>query len=117
MNDTSTTIEAIRKVRFGVMATGIVGNFISFLIFSRKAFRKNSINVYCRALSISDSLIISFQFANDFALIFFNIDLFSSSNAFCKLSNYIFVSASPISGWILVAFSIDKAMCVLYPTR
>lgn len=110
-------IDLIVKLRFIIVVIGLVGNFLSFVVFSRKSFRNNSINVYCRALVLSDSTVLTVQFINLIFVIFVNNDVFSSSNALCKFSYYVFTSLSPTSGWILVIFSIDKAMCVLYPYR
>lgn len=103
--------------RFAIVTIGLVGNFISFLIFSRKSFKNNSINVYSRALAISDSIIVGFEFSTDLAWVFYKYDLFSSSTLLCKVSSFVFVGFSPLSGWILVAFSIDKLVNVLYPNR
>jgi len=47
------------KISFATVSIGLVGNLLSFLVYSRKAFKKNSINIYCRALAIVDSLIIA----------------------------------------------------------
>jgi hypothetical protein len=111
------TIDILNKVRFGVISVGLIGNFITFAIFSRKSFQKNSINVYCRALALVDSIILLFQFVGDVNLIFYNLNLYWNSNALCKISTYVFVALPPVSGWIIVAFSLDKLISVLAPNR
>jgi hypothetical protein len=37
---------------------GVIGNIISFIVFSRKPFLKNPVSIYCRALAIFDMFII-----------------------------------------------------------
>lgn len=113
----SDEVITLYKVRLGIIIIGLFGNAISFVVFSRKAFRRNSISFYCRALALYDSVILIVQVCNLIPTLFLDIDIFSASNGLCKLSYYVFSGFSPISGWIIVAFSVDKVTSVLYPTR
>ena len=113
----STLVDILSKIRFGVTAIGLVGNSMAYLVLSRRVFRNNSINIYCRALIIFDSIVLLLQFANLAFLILFNSKPFSASNALCKLNYYVYLGVAPISGWILTAYSLDKAICVMYPNR
>lgn len=101
------------KIIYGSRATvnilGIVGNLISFLIFSRPIFNKNSISIYCRALAIFDCFTLP-QIYTDVNLLFFNSYPPDNSEAFCKISHYVYVAFSCIPAWILVGFAIDKVL-------
>lgn len=110
-------INTLDKIRIGSISVGLVGNILSFFVFSRKSFRRNSINVYFRALAISDSIIIIVQLVGDIARLTANIDLYSPINELCKLTYYIYTIISPISGWILATFAIDKAISVVCINR
>lgn len=112
----SAAINALNHVRVGLSLFGLIGNSLSFLVFSRRTFKKNSINVYCRALAVIDSTYILVQLINDLAQ-YAGIQLYPSVNALCKLSFYIYVSIPSISGWTLAALSVDKAVSVVYVNR
>lgn len=107
-------ISLFTKIRIVINACGLVGNLLSFLVFSRKKFQKNSISVYCRSLAVTDSLIIGFVLANDIANLFFGVDLYSSLNSLCKISFIVYTAISSISSWFLVAFGLDKALSVIF---
>lgn len=44
--------------RITVISLELLGNIISFMVFSRKTFRNNSISTYFRALAVFDCLTI-----------------------------------------------------------
>ena len=88
---------------------GVIGNIISFLVFSRKTFRKNSISIYCRALAIFDMYIV-LSIITDFYNILYNYYIPNYSDAVCKILSYAYHAFGPIPAWILVAFSIEKAI-------
>ena len=87
---------------------GIIGNIISFIVFCRPVFRKNSISVYCCALAIFDCFTLN-QLIMDINILF---DYFppNYSDIICKVFYYITIAFSGIPAWILVAFSIDKIL-------
>ena len=86
-----------------VIIIGLVGNFISFILFSRSpSFRKNSISIYSRALAIFDSFII-YQAIVNFYLILDNYYIGMYSDLTCKLIYYILYAFGSIPGWILIA--------------
>lgn len=105
------------KIQLSFMLMGVMGNFISFVIYSRKSFARNSINVYCRALAISNSLVILLQIPNCIALLFYSIDLYTTSDSICKFSVYASTVLPSNSSWILVVFALDKLVCVMFPSR
>ena len=92
-----------------VIGLGIVGNIISFIIFSRKAFKNNSISTYFRAISVIESLTIV-QLILNMEILFGNIDFTSKSDAVCKLIYYIWPLYDSAYAWILMVFSIDKML-------
>lgn len=88
---------------------GLIGNVISFIIFSRKTFQNNSISTYCQSLAIFDSLILTVLIQN-IGEEFFHFAILNQSDVICKIYNYIFCLFSSIPAWILVAFSMDKML-------
>jgi hypothetical protein len=99
-----------------IFLIGLFGNATSFIVFSRETFRRNSISTYCRALAISDSFIL-ITFIDKAYYVLMNDDLVTKSNIICKMLWFANTGLSPISGWVLTAFSLDKMICVLNTAR
>jgi hypothetical protein len=103
--DSNTRI--VSGVRFAVMLVGLIGNIITFIIFSRPVFQKNSISVYCRALTVLESFTIV-HIVYEAGIAFFSVFLGSNSDLACIVYNYVNSGFGAIPGWILIALSIDK---------
>lgn len=95
---------------------GLCGNIISFAVYSRKIFRKNSAGVYCRLLAIFHSAIL-IMLINDSSWLLFNFDIFSSIDIICKFSSYVYTAAPAISSWILAMFAIDKTISIVFNNK
>ena len=106
--DRNFTLE-ICIIREIVVIMGSIGNIILFIVFSRKAFRKNPVSIYCRALAIFDMFII-YSGVLDVYTILYDTFIYNYSNTVCVLVSYIYLSFGTIPGWILVAFSVDRAL-------
>jgi hypothetical protein len=102
----------IKCLAIPTLTMGLVGSFLSFLVFSREKFSTNSISIYFRALAVSDTVILIYPMII-WTLFTFNIHIPSQSDLSCKINLYIHVGFTPISIWILVAFSLDKMIHVL----
>ena len=96
-------------IRIVLIIVGLIGNVISFIIFSRPVFRKNSISTYYRALAIFDCFTIC-ELIVSIGLVFFDTFYATSSDAGCKLFFYFGMGFASIPGWILIGFSIDKVL-------
>jgi hypothetical protein len=97
--------------RITIVSAGLIGNILSFIIFSRKTFRNNSISTYCRALAISELLLIV-QLILDVYELVYNNHLHNVSDGACKIMYYLSIQYGAIPGWILAAFSIDKMLSI-----
>ena len=100
---------AMADCRIAVITIGLIGNLITFIVFSRPVFAKNSISTYCRALAIFDCFTI-YELVADVGFVSFNYFVPQMSNIGCKLYYYAGISFASIPGWILIAFSIDKVL-------
>ena len=105
--DSNTRI--VSGVRFGVILAGLMGNIITFIIFSRPVFQKNSISIYCRALAVFDSFTIV-HLVYEYGIAFSSYFLGNYSDLACIVYNYSNIGFGPIPGWILIALSIDKLL-------
>ena len=107
--DISLTSEIMLILRFAFIVIGLIGNVISFIVFSRPVFKKNSISTYYRALAIFDCFTINELIATAY-LLFFGEFLPQNSDTACKTYFYLGMAFTSVSGWILIAFSIDKIL-------
>lgn len=96
-------------ITLSVVIIGILGNIISFIVFSRKTFRKSSVSIYCRALAIFEILFV-LDAILDVYYILYEKFLYNSSDCVCRLMAYVYYALSSIPGWILVAFSLDRSL-------
>ena len=93
---------------------GLIGNFLSIIIFSRKALRSRSCSMYFLALSMSDScVLIGYTFEN---LLYHGFSIQLLSNAFmCKSVIFLIYASTDISNYLLALAAIDR--CVLVSFR
>lgn len=97
--------------RVVIISIGLIGNIISYIVFSRKTFRKNSISTYCRALAVLDCIIIiELIHMVHYIINSTKLDFSNLTDATCKIFYYVSVQYASIPAWILVAFSIDKML-------
>ena len=89
---------------------GIMGNVISFIIFSRKTFRKNPVSIYCSALALFDTSVIAFSALIDIYYILYDYYILNYSDFICAFLCFAYYTIGSIPGWILVAFSIDRTL-------
>jgi hypothetical protein len=99
----------LRIAKLAMVSTGLVGNILTFAIFSRKAFQKNSISTYCRALAVAECMLL-LQLYTDVYMMLYKAAPLNTSDVMCKIVMYISVQMSAIPAWILVAFSVDKTL-------
>ena len=97
--------------RLAIVSIGSFGNILSFIIFSRKTFRNNSISTYFRALAISELLLLV-QLILDVYELIYKGHLHNVSDGVCKIMYYLSIQYGAIPGWILAAVSIDKMLSI-----
>jgi hypothetical protein len=93
---------------------GFVTNILSFIVFSRKKFKKTIFSIYFRFLIIFDTLALLVPI-NKFLELNLAIVISHSSNLLCKTRMYYEFVITPISSWILVFISLDRFLGIAYP--
>jgi hypothetical protein len=119
-NTTQCTVNVASFLRFAgtfVVISGLIGNVLSILVFSRKTLRSRSCSIYFLALSLSDiNVLISYTIEN---LLFHGYDIQLLSSLFmCKTTIFLLYASTDISNYLLTLAAIDR--CVLVsnsPTR
>ena len=101
-----------------IVAIGIIGNILSLCVLSRKKFRNLSVPVYLRGLAVADvsSLLISNSFLNLLEKTTGNY-MRSSQDWACKIFNWLHLSFSWISSWLVVCISVERVIVVYTPHK
>ncbi len=97
-----------------IIAAGLIGNSLSFLVFVFTKLRNLSSSVYLAALSISDSgflLCVFFSWSNNVGIRIYH------TQGWCQTFVYLTYIFGFLSVWYIVAFSCERFIAVKYPFK
>lgn len=95
-----------------IIFVGLIGNSLSFIVFTRTPLKAHSSSVYLAALAISDSgflICLLFSWFN-----FLDINFFHHQ-VWCQMFVYLTFVFSFLSVWYIVAFTTERFIAVVYP--
>jgi hypothetical protein len=99
-----------------ITVIGLVGNTLTFAVFTRCRFKTISFAFYSKAMVITDSIYLLRTFV--ITICYQNqVDLNSFSDITCKFSEYIDYVCVSISCWILTLITFDRTLVIIYPRR
>jgi hypothetical protein len=102
---------------------GLFGNVLSIVIFIRRRKRDNASAVYLGCLAVSDlgNLTCGYGFWHEQSLYYIShrqINLpFTPTDLGCKISTYVWFNCQFMSAWIIIAFSVERMIAVLFPLK
>jgi hypothetical protein len=101
-----------------IVATGLVGNTLNMIIYSRKTFNTKAtpIGLYFRFLSLFD-LVSVVQFVPYFLLDMYDIDVKAYSDLACKTAMFLLFLPLSVSVWLEATISIDRMFFLTRPYR
>jgi len=106
------------------VASGLVGNTLSVLVFSSSEMRQMSSNVYLLALAVSDSLYLVsvllgrlLTAARCWYVSYAPLDLVNHSQFFCVFQQYISDLFADYSTCLILAFTVERGYAVFYPVE
>ncbi|CAH1647917.1 unnamed protein product [Spodoptera littoralis] len=94
---------------------GSVGNIISVYVFFTSKLRLQSTSLYLSALALSDTLFLQLLLPPWLDAI--QITTIFHKSGFCQVFVYSSYTACCLSAWLVVAFTIERFVAVLYPLR
>lgn len=97
-----------------ITIVGTIGNMLSVVVFMRTKLKKLSSSYYLASLAIFDTGFLWCYFIE--WLHIFHIDLYKR-NGFCQLFTFLSNVCSNLSVWLVVAFTIERFVAVLYPLK
>ena len=99
-----------------ILLFGIFGN-VMIIVICRRADVMSSMSVYFVTLAVSDLLSLFLNVFNEWVHYTFDIDFMSLHTLACKLIIFFIYVSGVLSAWILVAMTVQRAVCVLWPHR
>ena len=114
-----TTRIVIFIIEFILVILGLVGNSLCFAVTVKTNLRKMSSTVYLSVLAICDNMLIYLTIVR--TLIPSDLWLGKETTrlhvVLCLSTEYMDYWFPQLSSWCLVAFTIERAVAVLYPHR
>ncbi|XP_049885852.1 neuromedin-U receptor 1 [Pectinophora gossypiella] len=98
-----------------LIALGTIGNLVSVFVFYSSKLRLQSTSQYLSALAISDTIFL-FQLLPPWLNAVQLTDLFNRKG-FCQIFVYVTYVTCCLSAWLVVAFTVERFVAVLYPLQ
>jgi hypothetical protein len=100
-----------------IFVIGVIGNFLSVLVFSRPSLRRRSCAIYFLALAITDIASLCASFIDTVLPSFNNVSLTIKSTFICKLNPLMVYFTTDLSNFLLAVASIDRAVSIQWPQK
>lgn len=100
-----------------IMAWGTIGNVLTFLVILRQTKTLSSTAIYLMALAVSDTVVLYTGPLRQWVKIVYDIDIRDITEAGCRSQIYITYASLHMSSWLLVAVSLERALCVVIPHK
>ena len=99
-----------------ILLAGVIGNVLTIVI-CRRPEMMSSMSVYFVTLAGSDLMSLIVNALNQWIYYTFDTDLMSLNTFACKVIGWLIYVSGVLSAWILVAMTVQRAVCVLWPHR
>ncbi|KAH3693255.1 B1 bradykinin receptor-like [Dreissena polymorpha] len=99
-----------------LITIGTIGNAMTIFVLLRQK-KMTSTAVFLCALALSDTLILFSAPMPRWVLEIWGVDLWGISNLGCKTIPYLAYSSFQISSWLIVAVTLERTACVLFPHK
>ena len=110
-------IKLLKKIIYPfLILLGMFGNVMTIVIHKRTALT-SSMSVFFLTLAASDLVLLCATCFTGWINIVFQINITALNNVLCKLVLFLIYVSGVMSAWTLVAMTVQRAVCVLWPHR
>ena len=95
---------------------GTFGNVMIIVIHKRTA-QTSSMSVFFLTLAASDLVLLYVTCFRAWLFLIFHFNVLTQNDALCKLIYFLIYVSGVLSAWTLVAMTVQRAVCVLFPHR
>ncbi|KAK6177803.1 hypothetical protein SNE40_015834 [Patella caerulea] len=99
-----------------LLLLGTIGNVLTIVVFSRKAFR-STISIYLTLLAVSDTVVLYSGILRQWLYYLTEYDIRSYHIVTCKLLTWLIYTSLDISAWTIVAVTIERLISVYVPHK
>lgn len=100
-----------------ILLSGVFGNVMILLILGRLKSSGSSMDIFFRALAVSDSILLIATSLREVLEGIFDTDFYSLHSVVCKFFIWMLYVTGVLSPWLLVAMTAQRAMSVVWPLR
>ena len=99
-----------------IIVFGCVGNFLAYLVYSRKFFKKTQFSLYLKTLCVTDSIAIVVYICSALTR-GWGVNVKNASTFSCKFIWYLYYVPTACSSWIEAIVCFDRMVNILAPTK
>ena len=98
-----------------IFIMGIVGNILVLLVMRRRRLRSTSTSIYLRLMAIADICVLITGMIPEWLEACEIVTFKEISAITCKLEKFCFYTCGDTAIWILVVFSVDRFLALVFP--
>ena len=116
--DHNLTYRCLEWLRIVMFFVAILGNSLSFLVFSTKQYRDNLHSMLYRILAVTDTLVVTINDGLDLLpMKMVGQSLLAYNLTSCKIIGVLFFWLRALSIWLLVPIALERFIAVWFPYR
>ncbi|XP_055861407.1 uncharacterized protein LOC106054255 [Biomphalaria glabrata] len=100
-----------------LLAFGTIGNILSFAVLSRRTFRKTTIAIFLRYLTLADLGALYTGVVYFLGKSLFNYDIRRTNELSCKFHRWLSYVTCDLSSWALVLVSTARLLSIVWPMK
>ncbi len=98
-----------------ILILGFSGNILSFVVFSTKAMNGLVSSIFFRLLAVADTLLLCTLLPWLWIYVVWEYDFLDVNSVVCKFLSFLIYWTKDLSGWILSAVAVERAIGVSIP--
>ncbi len=107
----------IKYLSLVILVLGTFGNIMSFIVFSTKSMNGSVSSIFFRALAVVDTIFVLSAVIRYWIGVVFKYDIRTYHDIVCKIHKFLVYWSGHLTGWILSAVAVERAVGVSMPHR